>query len=252
MCYHFALVKAKASDLIKNKLVTCEQIESLPDNYLISGFEHLPCKLITGLNKNLANYSWGLIPNWVKSYNKADDLRKNTLNAKSETVFSKPSFSESIIERRCLVLASGFYEWKSIKFGKKEHKYPYYISLKNNELFVFAGIWDYNINIQTGSETRSFAIITTKANGLMAQIHNNKKRMPLILDPEKAVSWLDSGINRNEIEQLMQPFDSNILKAHTISKQIISKGTEKNTPEIQKNVSYPEMEIIQTSLFEKN
>ncbi|MBN2682359.1 MAG: SOS response-associated peptidase [Bacteroidales bacterium] len=250
MCYHFALVKAKASDLINNKVVSLEKIKKLEDNYHISGFQNIACPVITNTEKDEFNFfEWGLIPNWTANIEKAEEIRKITLNAKAETVFEKPSFSESIISRRCLIPATGFYEWYTIKNGAKSYKYPYYISMQNDEMFVFGGIWDSYKNMETGQIIDSFSIITTQANELMAEIHNLKRRMPLIIPPEKACDWLVEDIKEEEIRDFMKPFDSEKMKAFTIGKQISSNQTEKIGIDIQKPVFYPELQYKSQKLF---
>src|SRR3954453_21386631 len=115
---------------------------------------------------------WGLIPSWT------NDLKKavRPINAKAETVGELPSFRGPFRQKRCLVPASSFFEWKQTAQGKV----PYLIHLKGEELFGFAGIWDHWFG-PDGSELRTYAIITTEPNSLMAELHN---RMPVILRPE--------------------------------------------------------------------
>ena len=132
-------------------------------------------------------FRWGIIPHWVKDKETAHSIRNNTLNAKSETIFEKASFKYSIRNKRCLILCSGFFEWQKVK-GKK---YPYYISLQNDEVFVFGGIWSSWTDTESGEIINTYAVITVEANELVGKIHNTKKRMPLILEPEKALQWID-------------------------------------------------------------
>ena len=106
--------------------------------YHANGFEHPRLPVITGESpRGIQFMEWGLIPSWVKSGEDALKLRERTLNARSETVFEKPSFRSSIGEKRCLVPADGFFGWMSVK-GKK---YPHFIYLKKREIFSMAGIW---------------------------------------------------------------------------------------------------------------
>lgn len=250
MCYHFALVKAKANDLVKSKIVSLKQISLLEDNFHISGFQHKTSPVLTDERKNEFSFlNWGLIPNWVSSPEKANEIKRYTLNAKSETIFQKPSFSESIKKRRCLILASGFYEWHTRRIGNKTVKYPYYISMHNNELFVFGGVWDVFVNKQTGERSGTFSIITTQANKLMSEIHNSKKRMPLIIPPEMAKFWLNPNINEKEISNFFVPFETKKLKAHTISRSINSSVKNNNHLGIQDEYSYPELMEVNKSLF---
>src|SRR5437764_2153907 len=113
--------------------------------------------------------TWGFLPEWADSRQDVKPL----INARAETVATKPFFREAFKRKRCLVLADGFYEWK--RAGKR--KVPYRIALKTEEPFAFAGIWS-TVHDAQGEVHPTFAILTTEANALVAQIHN---RMPVIL-----------------------------------------------------------------------
>ena len=122
---------------------------------------------------------WGLIPFWAKD----PKIGYRMINAVGETVATKPAFRAAFRRRRCLVLADGFFEWR--KEGKK--KIPMYIFLKSREPFAFAGIWE-TWKALDGATVRSCAIVTTKPNAFMEQIHH---RMPVILSEETEALWLD-------------------------------------------------------------
>lgn len=129
-------------------------------------------------------FKWGLIPKWAKD----ETIRDYTLNARIETIKEKNSFKGSV-NNRCLIIADGFYEWQWLDpKGKKKQKYL--ITLPNNELFAFGGIWSEWVDKNTGEIVKSYSIVTTAANELMAEIHNNKKRMPVILNPNNEKEWL--------------------------------------------------------------
>ncbi|MFM2286334.1 MAG: Protein of unknown function YoqW [Bacteroidota bacterium] len=130
-------------------------------------------------------FQWGLIPPWAKD----DSIRKNTLNARSETLLEKPSF-RSVIHQRCLVLSDGFFEWQWLD-DKGKQKKKFLLSLSNEEAFAFAGLWSEWVDTSTGEIIPTFTILTTAANPLMAAIHNTKQRMPVILAPEHEQSWLN-------------------------------------------------------------
>jgi len=151
----------------------------------INGFTFPKTPVITN-NKTdiIQHFQWGLIPFWAKD----DSIKKFTLNAKIETLKEKPSFKNSI-NKRCLIIADGFYEWQWLDTkGKKKQKYL--ITLPNDELFAFAGIWSEWANRITGEIIFSYSIITTQANKLMQEIHNSKKRMPVILTKNNENDWL--------------------------------------------------------------
>ncbi len=151
-----------------------------------NGFTFLKTPVITHENPAIIqHFNWGLIPFWAKD----KDIRKNTLNAKIETLHEKPAF-RSVVKNRCLVIADGFYEWQWLD-EKGKQKQKYLITLPDAALFAFAGIWSRWTDKTTGEIIESYAIVTTEANPLMAEIHNHKKRMPVILHPELEHEWLE-------------------------------------------------------------
>ena len=131
---------------------------------------------------------WGFVPFWAKD----PGVGATLINARAETVASKPSFSESLKRRRCLVIADGFYEWK--KIGRK--KFPFYVTRADSKPFCMAGLWDRWQQGEQSMETCS--IITTEANVAMQSLHD---RMPLILDPEDYPSWLDPNLDGDKTLQ---------------------------------------------------
>jgi len=131
--------------------------------------------------------SWGLIPYWVRDLKSASEIRMKTFNAKAETLSEKPSFRNSLNRRRCLVLTQGFYEWHT----EGKEKTPYYIGLKDRSSFALAGLFDQWKNEESGEILKTFTVITTRANPMMEQIHNLKKRMPVILTTDAEQLWLD-------------------------------------------------------------
>ncbi|OGU57481.1 MAG: hypothetical protein A2X64_06800 [Ignavibacteria bacterium GWF2_33_9] len=157
-------------------------------------------------------FSWGLIPRWAKDIEFAYKIRKNTLNARSESIFTKPSFKNAINQKRCLIPTNGFYEWKH----EGKSKIPYFIALNDSSIFAFGGIYDEWLNKDTGEIINTFSIITTPANPLMEEIHNTKKRMPLILPKESESIWLNQELNNYEITDLLLPYDENNMKTKRI------------------------------------
>lgn len=132
-----------------------------------------PVLAIPNDGKNKADFfMWGLIPSWAKD----PTIGSRLINARGETLAEKPSFRGSFKYKRCLILADGFYEWKTQPGSKI--KTPYFIYMKDRKPFVFAGLWD-TWNSPDGSSVRSCTIITTEPNELMSTLHN---RMPVILN----------------------------------------------------------------------
>jgi putative SOS response-associated peptidase YedK len=149
-----------------------------------------------------------LIPFWAKD----EKIGSKMINARAESIEEKPSYRNAFRQRRCLVLADGFYEWKD-----KNGKTPYRITLKDHQPFAMAGIWETWKNPE-GKMIHSFSIITTSANELMKSIHD---RMPVILPPEFEETWLKSDDPR-EIRELLQPFESEKMQAWEVSKLVNS------------------------------
>ncbi len=140
-------------------------------------------------------YHWGLIPHWAKD----KELRKNTLNARIETIEEKPSF-RSYVKNRCLVLIDGFYEyqWQDPK-GKV--KKPFFMTMPDGEPFSLGGLYSVWTDKVTGELVPTFTILTTEANEQMAIIHNTKKRMPLILTKENEREWLEGKLDKLSFEE---------------------------------------------------
>ena len=160
-------------------------------------------------------YRWGLIPPWAKDAS----FGNRTINARAETLHEKAAFKDAFSRRRCLVLADGFYEWK--REGKR--KVPHCIRMKSGEPFVFAGLWD-RWKSPEGEWVRSFTIITTEANALMAPVHH---RMPVILGPEAYERWLDpKPVDTERVRQLLQPFDPERMEIYPVSELVNSPDND--------------------------
>jgi putative SOS response-associated peptidase YedK len=213
----------------------------IPNLYMISGFAHPKLPVIT--DDEFVLKQWGLIPSWAKSKDGAFELRDKTLNAKGETVYEKPSFSQNILSRRCLLPVSGFFEWRDFN----NNKYPYFIEPSTEPGFLLGSVFDTWIDKSTGEVYDTFSIVTTAANPLMEMIHNSKKRMPLILDVEAADKWLNPLSTPEQIKSIIMPFEDINMKAHTISKVAGNSKVNRNYIEILEPVTYPELN--QQSLF---
>jgi putative SOS response-associated peptidase YedK len=151
---------------------------------------------------------WGLIPNWCKDPTGG----RKPINAKAETVGSLPSFREAYQKRRCILPVDGFYEWKAIK-GQKA-KQPYAIAMKDGSPFGIAGVWENWKHPSTGEWVKTFAIITTDANSLVAEIHD---RMPAILSPADYARWLS---DEPDPRDLLGPFPAEPMKMWAISTRV--------------------------------
>lgn len=147
---------------------------------------------------------------------------KPIINARAETVASKPCFKEAFQTKRCLVIADGFYEWKKSKGGK----IPFRIILKTEEPFAFAGIWS-TIHNAAGEDEQTFAIITTTPNELVAEIHD---RMPAMLHARDEEDWLNPQLSLQDAQALLVPYPAELLTAYQVSPKVNSPAN--NSPEV--------------------
>ena len=189
MCFYYQL-SAKAQDLENRYKRIFSKETSFKEKTWVNGFEFPKMPIIIKETKEIQFFKWGLIPYWAKD----DSIKKYTLNARIETLSEKPSFKSSL-QHRCLVPATGFYEWKWLDIKGKQ-KQKYLIKVAENELFTFAGLFSEWIDQSTGEIHNTYTIVTTAGNDLMTEIHNTKKRMPVILNPDDEKAWLD-GENYN-------------------------------------------------------
>ena len=149
---------------------------------------------------------WGLIPHWAKEKSIGNKL----INARGETVAQKPSFRSAFRRSRCLIIASGFYEWQQQENGKQ----PFYIQQIDNLPFALAGLWS-TWQSPDGETIDTCTIITTEANEIMQPIH---KRMPVILKSDDYGKWLEPTVQQPELLQtLLQPYADDKLKAYPVS-----------------------------------
>lgn len=173
---------------------------------------------------------WGLIPSWTRSREEAEEIRFRTFNARAETAATRPSFASSFRNGRCLIPVNGFFEWQHTSGGKV----PWYIYHSTDTVFTLAGLYDRWTDSSTGEQFSTFSIITTEANELMAEIHNSKKRMPVILSRDEEQIWISPDTSDKEAGMMLKPCKSEVLKAHMISDLINNRNADRNTPEVIK------------------
>ncbi len=161
---------------------------------------------------------WGLIPSWADS----PAIGNRLINARAETVAEKPAFRKALRERRCLILADGFYEWKT----EKGHKHPWHITLANRKAFAFAGLWE-RWTPKGGETVQSCTIITVEANEFMRPIH---ARMPAILMEEDEETWLDpSKSDPASLLPLLRPYPSDAMRGCEVSTNV--NRPDNNSPQ---------------------
>jgi len=159
--------------------------------------------------RELVMLRWGLIPAWAKDAS----FGARTINARADTVASKPSFRDAFAARRCLVPADGFYEWRT-EDGRKQ---PFRIGMKGGAPFAFAGLWERWTPPEGGETIESVTIITTDANDKLRPIHG---RMPVILDPADYGAWLDRAPEGAEAERMLGPYPAEPMAFYRVGTRV--------------------------------
>jgi putative SOS response-associated peptidase YedK len=158
--------------------------------------------------------TWGLVPFFSK-----EAVLGRLINARSEEAATKPSFRAAFQRRRCLVPASGFYEWRALEGSKVRQ--PYYFRPRGGDPFFFAGLWEYwKPKDGQGEALTTFTVLTTRPNELAARIHN---RMPVIVPPERFGVWLDNSVcDRGELNKVLEPYPAERIEAYPVSTRVNS------------------------------
>ena len=223
MCGRFSISKEK--DEIEDRFEIHIDPAMFTKNYNAAPSQILP--VITNEDPEQASFhKWGLIPKWAKD----ETIGNKLINARGETLTEKLSFRDAAEKRRCLVITDGFYEWQ--RSGSK--KQPYRITLADESLFTFAGLWE-SWSAPDGRDVRTFTIITTEPNGLMKPIH---KRMPVMLTPENERVWI-SDEPLEKVLHLLKPYDEKEMNAYPVSSRV-------NSP---KNNDISILNITQQTIF---
>jgi len=190
-------VKARFNAEIENE-------EAFLQSDYINGFSYPNIPIILDETPNIitTDYTWGLLPVWAKD----EDFRKNTLNARIETIDEKASF-KNITQNRCLIIATGFYEWHwNDSKGKSKEKYQ--INSQDEEIFAFAGMYSEWVNPFTNEVKKTYTMLTTEANEIMSYVHNHKNRMPIMLNRKDESAWLNKTVKINEFAF---PYEANLI-----------------------------------------
>lgn len=255
MCYDVAAGTKSALKYAKHRGDDPEMIAELEKQlqlwintsahfHAVSGFAH-PHLLVFTDDKPYTpqSFQWGLIPFWVKQKSIAATLMNQTLNARAESMFDKPSFRESAKHKRCLVYVDAFYEYHHFN-GKT---FPYHIAMKDGSPMVFAGLWDEWTDRETGEVIPTVSIVTIKGNEIMSRIHNNPKlneaRMPAILLKSDQNQWLQPVQTEEDelkLTQWLQPIASELLECHTV-RRLKGKEALGNVPEAAEEFIYQEL-----------
>jgi putative SOS response-associated peptidase YedK len=183
---------------------------NFPPRYNVAPTDQIPIVRIDPRDgeRELTMARWGLIPFWMKEKPKVPHI-----NARAETVHKLPLFREAFAKRRCLIPATGFYEWQQRSDGKQ----PYRFRRKDLEPFAFAGIWEFTrLN---GEEILSAAMIVGEPNPLVGGVHD---RMPVMLLPEDYDAWLGPTTSPDDLRTLLRPYDESLMEAYAVSRKVNS------------------------------
>ncbi len=213
MCGRFALRMppkelAEILDIVRGY----ESIHEWRPRYNVAPTTQVLCVRMTeARERELFPAKWGLIPIWSKD----DKFGASCINARSETVDTKPTFRAAFKRRRCLVIADGFYEWQKLDAKNKQ---PYYVTLRSGEPMPFAGLWECWQPTPDSPVVESCTICTTSANSMMAELHD---RMPVILPRAMFDHWLDPAIvEPDAIKPLLAQFPSVEMRAWPVDKRV--------------------------------
>jgi len=192
--------------------------ESLDPSYNVAPTDQVYAVAEHDGERLLGQFRWGLIPHWSK-----DRKGPLNINARAESVATKPTFRDSFRRKRCILPADGFFEWEPKERGRP----PHYVTMRDDRPMGFAGLWASWKDPESGLWIRSCSIITTTANDLLASIHT---RMPVILPPDSWDAWLDrDNDDAIQLESMLRPIDPDQVKEHEVSTLVNS--VRNNLPE---------------------
>jgi putative SOS response-associated peptidase YedK len=211
MCGRYGLTVDTSK--LQERFETTNTPPDLEPRYNIAPSQELPV-IVRNSPNAMVLMQWGLIPSWSKE----PKVSYSTINARAENLLKSSVYKKPFQRQRCLVPASGFYEWQQTSAGKQ----PYYIHLQDTDVFAFAGLYDIWRDKQ-GHELHSYTIITTKPNDLVAPIHN---RMPAILRRDAENVWLDSDADQDQLLSLLTPYPADEMSAYRVSTWVNSPSND--------------------------
>ena len=208
MCGRFTLI---STGEVVAELFELAEVPKLSPRYNIAPTQPVAAVVCDNPSapRRLVNLHWGLIPTWAKD----PAIGSRMINARAESVATKPSFRGAFAERRCLIVADGFYEWQKVDGGKQ----PQYITMTDGGPFAFAGLWEHWRG-PDGRHIDSCTIITTEPNEMMAPLHD---RMPVILPRDTYAPWLDpNNTSPADLQSLLRVHPAEGMSAHAVSKRV--------------------------------
>lgn len=213
MCGRFTLW-VQFGDLIK-AFPGVDFAEPLPPRYNIAPTQQVVA-IPNDEPQRATLFQWGLVPFWAKD----PSIGSRMINARAETAAEKPAFRAAYRRRRCLILADGFYEWRSEPGSRT--KTPMYVRMASGEPFAFAGLWE--IWRPDDTPLLSCTILTTEPNELVAPIHN---RMPVILPPDAYERWLDPDeVRSGALDDLLVPYPAEAMTAYAVTTYVNSPAND--------------------------
>lgn len=227
MCGRFVLIATVEELVEKFRIAESQKFEG---RYNIAPGQNVAAVRQADGARKLDSLRWGLVPSWSKD----SKIGSRMINARAETIGEKPSFRAPFKKKRCIVPASGFYEWAH----NGKDKRPHYIRFRNGEPFGIAALWDEWKG--EGGVIESCVLITTSANTLISSLHD---RMPVILPPENYDAWLDPEFNGKEILKTpLRPHPESEMEAFEVSKEVNNPKNE--NPELIKPLTTKDTEEI--------
>ena len=211
MCGRFALAFVKG---FFTRFEMIEQQARIEPRFNIAPSQIVPI-IVSDSPNHVAMMRWGFVPFWAKD----PKIGNKLINARAEGITKKPAFRASVKRRRCLVPATGFYEWKKTNGGKT----PHYVRMRDDSSFAFAGLYDL-WHDPAGSALLSFTIITTTSNAMMKKMHN---RMPVILRQGDEGVWLGKEpLSEESLTRILQPFPARPMIAYPVSRAVNNPSNE--------------------------
>jgi putative SOS response-associated peptidase YedK len=213
MCGRYVTQSSPA--LLAERFAAVEvRIPELEPNFNVAPRTKVPVVAVREDHRVLDLLRWGLVPSWAKEEKIGDRL----INARAETVATKPAYRRAFAKRRCIIPADGFYEWR--KLEDRKQKQPYFVFRRDREPLAFAGLWEiwHDPERDDAERVRSCVIVTTNANRLMAPVHD---RMPVILPEAAWQEWLDP--DNHDVEQLQRllvPAADDVLEMYEVSTRV--------------------------------
>ncbi|HKI36710.1 MAG TPA: SOS response-associated peptidase [Gemmataceae bacterium] len=214
MCGRFTLF-ASGDELARLFGFETAGVPALEPRYNVAPTQPVAAVRLDDGRRALVLLRWGLIPSWAKD----PGIGNSLINARSETAAEKPSFRSAFRQRRCLVPASGFYEWQAT--GGK-HKQPYHFRRRDGKPFAFAGLWE-RWHDGDGQPVETCAILTTEANAVVRPVHD---RMPVILPPGDFAAWLDPRTPGAEVGALLRPYPAEEMTGVPVGRYVSNPRNE--------------------------